>query len=150
MFRESSLVKNAQGSGDKDRQVGAVVVVCTGKGRGQGIGGSFRGMPEVACRTGASMVGAEDEEEERGSQALRSLPGISENSSSLTVKGQEWGKDGQAESRGPGPAPPAGLTLPQECWWRVGVASTARLCMGLCPTVSGRRPLSKSQTHCTT
>lgn len=44
------------------------------------------------------MVGAK--EEERGSQALRSLPGISENSSSLRVKCQEWGKDGQAESRG--------------------------------------------------
>lgn len=96
------------------------------------------------------MVGAEDGEEERGSQALRSLPGISENSSSLRVKCQELGKNGRAESRGPDPTPPVGLTLPLECWWRVGVASTAKLCMGLCPTVSGRRPPSKSRTHCTT
>lgn len=49
------------------------------------------------------MVGAEDGEEERASQALGSLPGISENSSGLRVKCQEWGKNGQAESRGPRP-----------------------------------------------
>lgn len=53
MFRESSLVKNARGPGDKEWQVGAVVVVCTGKGREQGRGGSFRVMAEAACRTGA-------------------------------------------------------------------------------------------------
>lgn len=34
VFRESSLVKNARGPGDEERQVGAVVGVCTEKGRG--------------------------------------------------------------------------------------------------------------------